>query len=287
MQRPPVTNCLIDTLNEIISLAKSLEEIQLSAETDCPGWDVRDNLSHIISIESWLLGNQMTDHKAVDITNTKNELGILNENEVDLRRTHKLNELIDELESVAIPRIKTIQSYTEDELHSKAWTPIGEKTLEDQCMIRLLDCWAHLQDIKNALNLNFDDESQSSALILEYGLLTIPKAFARSVTTDTDTSVELSIYSKIDLLFSQIPFEMSDNIFKLIITKTAGRGKFVDRNKPLSADDLIGTHIKLSHKDIIGLLLGRKTYKELEQEIEIAGDREIAKNFLSNLNFMI
>ncbi len=290
MHRPKTTHCLIETLAEITSLAKSLNVNQLQTPTDCPGWNVQDNLSHIISIESWLLGNEFTAHKADDISNTKNELGVLNENEVDLRRSYNKSQLIEELESVTEPRMQYLKNLTQEDLSAPAWTPIGQQTLEDQCLIRLLDCWAHMQDINNALNLNFDDVSTSSALALNYSISTLPKTFAKSIQ-DNNGLFKLSVLTHSQLDFSENIFNKFENGYTFMIAKENGRGAFVhEPYEPLSSNNVVDETVNeasTSHKTLISLLLGRKNYQQVKSDVKVSGNQNIVEQVLTNLNFMI
>jgi uncharacterized protein (TIGR03083 family) len=286
MAQPNIQNCLIDTLNEITSLSKSLTKNQLSSPTNCPGWDVKDNISHIISIEAFLLGDKPTDHRATDLTHVKNDFGRFNENEIDLRRSYETSKLVEELQDVVNRRIRYLKSLTKSDLMSKAWTPVGEKTLYDQCLIRLLDCFAHLQDIKTALNFDFDTTSVSSAIILNYCILTVPKTFAKTKGVAENNTLDLSINTQVDLNFTDIPLNHTENMKNRCISfrlqKINGRGEFVD--KPLGSPTC---KISLNHQTFIELCLGRINAESVREFVEISGDTSLGVQILANLNFMI
>ena len=55
--------------------------------TDCPGWSVKDNLSHIIGTEATILGRPAPDHDPGEKPWIRNPVGAGNEIHVDYRRS--------------------------------------------------------------------------------------------------------------------------------------------------------------------------------------------------------
>ena len=45
-------------------LGAQLTEDEWKSPTDCPGWTVQDNLSHIVALEATMAGRQPTTHRA-------------------------------------------------------------------------------------------------------------------------------------------------------------------------------------------------------------------------------
>ena len=56
-------------------LCSDFDEAQWKTPTDCPGWSVQDQISHIVGSESGILGRPAPDHTPADLSHTKNELG--------------------------------------------------------------------------------------------------------------------------------------------------------------------------------------------------------------------
>ena len=54
----------VEALNAITALCEPLTENQWKQPTDCPGWSVQDNISHLVGIFLKLLGKDATTHKA-------------------------------------------------------------------------------------------------------------------------------------------------------------------------------------------------------------------------------
>ena len=106
--------------DSVISVVVELEANEWDFPTDCPGWTVKDCVSHLVGIEHRLLGREVVHPPAVDFSVSKNPQG--RNNQVD--------------------------------------TPIGPGTVEQLLEMRILDCWVHEQDIRRAVgrrgNLNGD-----------------------------------------------------------------------------------------------------------------------------------
>jgi uncharacterized protein (TIGR03083 family) len=99
----------VERLEEVWSstgrLGDSLTESQWKAPTECPGWDVQDNLAHIVGLESLLLGRPVPDAVAPDHAHVKNDMGRTNELWVEAFRGRPGAEVLDEFRSVtAEPR---------------------------------------------------------------------------------------------------------------------------------------------------------------------------------------
>ena len=59
----------------ITDLCATFDESQWKSPTDCPGWSVQDQLSHLAGSESMYLGRPSPDHTARDTSHVKNEIG--------------------------------------------------------------------------------------------------------------------------------------------------------------------------------------------------------------------
>ena len=74
------------TAQAVVDLTFNLRDADLAKPTACPGWTVKDQVSHVASIESALLGrpDPQVDVPAYDWI--KNDIGRHMENGVELRR---------------------------------------------------------------------------------------------------------------------------------------------------------------------------------------------------------
>ena len=73
----------------IEELSRDLNEDAWKTPTDCPGWSVQDQLSHLAGSESSILGRPEPDHTPKDTSYVRNDIGRHNEVLVDWRRPNE------------------------------------------------------------------------------------------------------------------------------------------------------------------------------------------------------
>jgi uncharacterized protein (TIGR03083 family) len=147
---------VIDTLEEewqvLAELGDSLSAEDWDRPTACPGWSARDNLSHIIGTERLLAGEATPDVALGDTSHVRNAIGETNEAWVAARRGRPGAEVVAELREVAASRVATLRAMSEDDWNREGWTPAGTDTFGRFMQIRVMDCWVHEQDIREAVD---------------------------------------------------------------------------------------------------------------------------------------
>src|SRR5271165_860886 len=87
---PSNSEPVVDHLGEVwtsLSLACGhLDDHQWALSTDCPGWSVKDQLSHLIGVERMLLGEPSPPASVPTAEHVRNPVGQLNEAWVAARR---------------------------------------------------------------------------------------------------------------------------------------------------------------------------------------------------------
>jgi len=120
------------------ALLVSLTPGEWAAPTECPGWSVQDNVSHIVGTESMLLGRDAPAHDPGEKPWIRNPIGAGNEIQVDYRRSWPPDKVLDEYREVTRERIDALQGMSADELGAESWTPIGPGTVRDLVAIRVM-----------------------------------------------------------------------------------------------------------------------------------------------------
>ncbi len=147
---------LIDKLEAVWTsmarLCRGFTEKDWKRPTDCPGWSVQDHLSHIVGSESWLLGRPVPDHKPMDMSHVKNEVGAKNEVEVDWRRPRPGARILEEFQEVTGERLALLRASDPDYFDEPTETPIGIRERREFIRIRIFDSWVHEQDIRRAVS---------------------------------------------------------------------------------------------------------------------------------------
>lgn len=129
-----------------------LDEAQWALPTDCPGWSVQDNLSHMAGSESTLLGRPQPDHVPGNAGTLRNALAERNEVLVDYRRSWTGDTVLAEFREVTAARLDALRAMSPAEWGAESWTPVGPGTYRDFMLIRVFDCWVHEQDMRRALS---------------------------------------------------------------------------------------------------------------------------------------
>ena len=137
----------------ITDLCATFDESQWKSPTDCPGWSVQDQLSHLAGSESMYLGRPSPDHTARDTSHVKNEIGERNEVVVDWRRPWTGARVLDEFRELTAERMRTLRAFGPDEFAAQTQTPIGPGAMRDLIAIRIFDAWVHEQDIRRAVGV--------------------------------------------------------------------------------------------------------------------------------------
>lgn len=135
----------------ISELCDDLTEMQWDLPTGCPGWTVKDQISHLVDYEARALGRPGPDHVPAAVSHTKNALGESNEVGVDARRSQPGAAVLAELREVATERLAQLRALTAADFDREVPTPAGPGTVSDMLRLRVMDTWSHEQDIRRAL----------------------------------------------------------------------------------------------------------------------------------------
>ena len=153
MSNQQVVDLMEHVWSSIYSLCSPLTEAQWKTPTDCPGWSVQDQVSHLVGAESSILGNPRPDHTPVETGHVKNDVGQSNEVVVDFRRSWPGEKVLNEFRDLTRQRLELLRAMTDEEFAAETQTPIGPGTVAEFVRIRIFDAWVHEQDMRRALNL--------------------------------------------------------------------------------------------------------------------------------------
>jgi uncharacterized protein (TIGR03083 family) len=144
---------LLDAVwTSIADLCADLTPEQWALPTDCPGWTVQDNLSHLSGTESMLLGRPSPDPAPEGLTHVLNTIGAINEAWVEARRSWPGDKVLAEFVEVTGRRVGALRAMTDEELDAPSSSPIGTVPYATFMNLRVMDCWVHEQDIRRALD---------------------------------------------------------------------------------------------------------------------------------------
>lgn len=261
-------NKLFATWSSIHELCSPLTEAQWKTPTECPGWSVQDIVSHLIGIERGMMGMEPTKHRSSLHDYVKNQIGELNEHEVDSRRSLTGAQVLDEWTDIVTRRTAALRAADESYFETAARTPVGPGTVADFLQIRVLDCWIHEQDIRRALKIPGHESGPSAEHTIDRLLRTIPLVVGKRAATPEGESVNFRITGPVNR--------------SLFITVINGRAEVVDAT-PIS----VRTTFSIDSNTFVALATGRTTAEKTASHWSAAGDNELALRIAQNLNMMI
>ena len=147
----PVVDLLADEWRAIDELCSDFSDADWEQPTDCPGWAVRDQLSHVIGTERMLLGEAAPALAPGDHPHVRNPIGEVNEAWVDVRRGRPGSEVLEEFREVTARRLEALRAMSPEDFDREGPTPVGEAPYREFMNVRVFDCWIHEQDMRRAV----------------------------------------------------------------------------------------------------------------------------------------
>ncbi|HEY0543538.1 MAG TPA: maleylpyruvate isomerase family mycothiol-dependent enzyme [Actinoallomurus sp.] len=130
------------TTRSVLALSGALGADDWKRATECPGWSVKDQYSHILGIERWLLGD--TDD---GVSRTADNTAL----DVEAYRDSAPGAILGELHDVIERRVASLRSGAAD-LTEVLLTPFGRRMpYGDFLRHRAFDVWMHEQDVRRAV----------------------------------------------------------------------------------------------------------------------------------------
>lgn len=179
VDRDTVVAALAAEWEAIAALCAGLGEAEWAAATDCPGWSVQDNLSHIIGTERMLLGNPAPEVDVGETPHVHNEIGRINELWIAERRPWTPARVLEEFREVTAARREALEAMTQADFDAESWTPAGTDTYGRFMRIRIMDCWMHEQDIRGAVGRPGHREGPVVEVVLDEFALAVGFAVAK------------------------------------------------------------------------------------------------------------
>jgi uncharacterized protein (TIGR03083 family) len=146
-----VIGSLAEVWASVADACRDLDDGQWALPTDCPGWSVQDQLSHLIGVEHTLLGDPAPKPVSPVPPYVKNPIGEMNEAWIEARRQVAGSEVLAEFVDVTDRRLAALRGFPPEKFDEVGWSPIGQVPYRDFMGTRVLDSWTHEQDIRRAV----------------------------------------------------------------------------------------------------------------------------------------
>jgi uncharacterized protein (TIGR03083 family) len=188
---------LRDTWSETDRLISSLSEAEMRASTPCPGWSVRDVVSHLVGFELMLLGEPMPAGPSERPEYVRNDIGALNEAFVQERRAWSCDETVAEFRRVTERALQRLEVLSDDAWTVVGWSPEGEAPYHRFMETRLLDSWIHLQDIRDGLAMPSDDHGVGEEVVLNRFEAALPYVIGKRAAAPEGSRVRVNISGRL------------------------------------------------------------------------------------------
>jgi len=109
-----ITDSLEDTWTQIERLVRPLGPEEYNALTPCPGWTVKDILSHLLGFELLLSGGEVPAFEGEMPAHVKNQIGELNEAFVQSNRELAGSEVLEKFSTVTKASLKRLRALDEE-----------------------------------------------------------------------------------------------------------------------------------------------------------------------------
>ena len=189
----PVVDELTEVWASIVVACEELDDEQWNRATDCPGWTVKDQVSHLIGIEQALLGEPSPPPLSEVPAHVLNPFGEMNEAWVEARRGVPGAEVLAEFVATTNRRIDALAAMDRDQFDTVGWSPVGDVPYREFMVTRILDCWAHEQDIRRALDRPGGRNGAGERVVLDRCEQTMPYVVGKRVAPPDGTSVLFAI----------------------------------------------------------------------------------------------
>ncbi|GGV73659.1 maleylpyruvate isomerase family mycothiol-dependent enzyme [Streptomyces massasporeus] len=261
----PYADAWTHSIEAISELLQPLPEAEWNRRTPCPGWSVRDVVSHVIGLDCEMLGDPRPIHSLPrDLFHVTNEHQRYMEMQVDVRRHHTAPEMTSELEYVIIRRNRQLRNESRDP-GTKVRGPLGsELTLEESMRRHAFDVWVHEQDLRTALGRPGNLDSPGALVARDVLLGELPRVVAEDAQAPRSSAIVFDVHGPVEFL-------------RTIRVDIQGRGT-------LETAPALGpaATLTLDWETYVRLACGRVTAESVSDRLKTEGDPDLTAAILNH-----
>ncbi len=261
---------LEETWGGLAEVSYELSETEWALPTECPGWDVKDQLSHLIAIERTLMGEAAPEWDGPVGDHVKNDFARTNEAWIAVRRARPGPAVRAELVEVTGQRLDQLAGLSEEEWAAVGWSPVGQRPQAEFMEVRVFDSWVHEQDVRRALDRPGGSGNRASALSLDRVEGAMGFVVGKQAGCPDGTAVRFDVDGP------------GHDARAFTIGVASGRARAV-------GDDVSPTAtLSMSGIDFMRLGCGRTTAAQVQAAggIGVDGDAAVGQSVLDAMNFM-
>src|ERR1700722_7440194 len=263
-------NALGETWGALAGVCSELSEADWARPTQCPGWDVKDQLSHLIGVERAIRGEPVPDWRGPLGDHVKNDFAATNERFVAVRRALPGPSVRAEFVEVTTTRMAQLDALTAAEWAAPGWSPVGEVPRAEFVTVRVFDSWVHEQDVRLALDRPGGSGNAASAISLDRVQGAMPFVVGKKAGCPDGTTVRFDVAGP------------GRDARAVTIGVEGGRAR------PVGDEVAPTVTLALSSIDFVRLGWGRATAAQVEAAggVEVQGDAVVGQSVLGAMNFM-
>ncbi len=186
-------NALAETWEALAEVSSGLSGTEWALPTECPGWDVKDQLSHLIGIERAIMGEPVPEWSGPLGDHVKNDFAAANEPFVAVRRALPGPSVRAEFVEVTTTRLAQLDALTAQGWAAVGYSPMGEVPHAEFMRVRVFDSWVHEQDVRRALDRPGGDGNTASEISLDHVQRAMPFVVGKLAGCADGTAVRFDV----------------------------------------------------------------------------------------------
>jgi uncharacterized protein (TIGR03083 family) len=272
--RTGLIDALDQTVQSVIDLGFGCREEDFDRPTHCPGWSVKDQISHVVGVEKSFAGIRAEPVVVPDYPHLRHDAGRDVEREVEARRGRTGRAVVAELADFHPERIASLRESPAD-LDTVIGGALGpETTFGHLLRMRIMDTWVHEQDIRNALDRPGDLDTPAAAFFTEAALRALPRIISRVAGIGPGHAVVIDVTGPVVARAGARVITGEDE-------RPYGEALFSGHHRPEGEEQLDVTSIHLTTHALTRRAAGRRSTDEIHYSV--TGDEQIARRVLDAL----
>lgn len=265
-----IVEALDDTWRALNATLTSRGEASFDAPTPCPGWSVRDVVSHLIGFELMSRGGAVPEYDGEWPDYVHNPIGELNEAYVRSLRDTDGAALLELFRTVTADSLAALRALDDDAWERVGWSPEGDRPFHRFQETRVLDSWIHLQDIRDALLEPEDDHGPGEEIVVNRFEAALPYVLAKRVGAPDGTLVRVTLTGRLAR--------------SVLLVVDGGRARSLEVSDATPTMELT-TPVALFWRRAAGRVSAAAFVRA--SATDVRGDRTLAVAFAEALNIMI
>jgi uncharacterized protein (TIGR03083 family) len=192
-----IVDALDETWSTIDHVVRPQSPERYDSPTSCPGWSVRDVLSHLLGFEMMMQGTPVPNYEGPWPDYVRNPIGEINEAYVDLHRAEPGIDVLNQFRDVAARALANLRTLDVEAWDKVGWSPEGERPYHRFQETRVLDSWIHLQDVRDALLEPADDHGVAEEIVVNRFEAALPFVLGKKMKAPDDTIIHLNLTGRL------------------------------------------------------------------------------------------